>query len=278
MKLFLLTFLSLLTSFTYAQKKKETPLNLISYNFRYDNAADGENAWSLRKDNVKALAKFYDVDIVCAQEVLLNQYNDFLAGSKFAAEGAGRDDGKTKGEFSPIFYNKERFKRKDGGVFWLSETPNIPSKGWDARFNRICTWLKLYDKVTKKEFLVFNTHYDHVGVQARIESAKLVKSKINEIAPSIAVVFTGDLNVTPETEAIATIKTFLQDSREVSKEPAYGPIGTVNGFRFNSPLNERIDYVFVNEKIKVHKYAVLSDSKDQKYYSDHLPVYVRLQL
>lgn len=259
---------------TFAQKNQ--PINIITYNIRLNLASDGINAWPNRKDNVKALVRFYDTDILCVQEALPEQFDDLLANSNFDAVGVGRDDGKRKGEFSAVYFNKNRFVKKDGGTFWLSTTPDVPSKGWDAALNRICSWVKLYDKANKKEFLVFNTHYDHVGVQARIESAKLLKKKIQEIAPTLPVVFTGDLNVTPETEAIATIKSFLTDTKDISVEPPYGPTGTFNAFKWDSPLKDKIDYVFVNKAFKVQKFAVLSDSKDQRYYSDHLPVFVRL--
>lgn len=258
------------------QAQKNQAINVITYNIRYATEKDGAHAWSKRKDNVKALVNFHDTDILCTQEALAEQYDFLLENSDFEAVGAGRDDGKRKGEFSPIYYNKHRFTKKDGGVFWLSQTPDVPSKGWDAQFNRVCTWVRLYDKLNKKEFLVFNTHYDHVGVQARIESAKLIKQKIQEIAPKLPVIYTGDLNVTPETDAIATIKSFLSDSKEVSIEPPYGPEGTFNGFDFNSPLKNRIDYIFVNKGFNVRKYAVLTDSKDQKYFSDHMPVFAKL--
>ncbi|RZJ19748.1 MAG: endonuclease/exonuclease/phosphatase family protein, partial [Acinetobacter sp.] len=247
-----------------------------SYNIRLNVKSDGINAWPNRKDNVKALVKFYDADILCVQEALPDQFDDLLANSDFDVVGVGRDDGKRKGEFSAIYFNKNRFTKKDGGTFWLSLTPDVPSKGWDAALNRICSWVKLYDKSNKKEFIVFNTHYDHVGVQARIESAKLIKQKIQEIAPKLPVVFTGDLNVTPETEAITTIKSFLIDTKEITIEPPYGPTGTFNSFNWNSQLKDKIDYIFVNKAFKVQKFAVLSDSKDQHYYSDHLPVFVKL--
>ena len=256
--------------------QKNVPINLICFNVRYDNAGDGVNSWKHRKDNVKALIKFYDTDILCAQEVLAKQFDEILANTDFDVVGVGRNDGKRKGEFAPIYYNKKRFEKKDGGVFWLSATPDVPSKGWDAMLNRICTWVRLYDKFNKKEFLVFNTHYDHLGVQARIESAKLIKQKIQDIAPKLPVIFAGDLNVTPESEAISTIKTFLTDSRDISVETPYGPVGTFNGFKLDAPLKERIDYVFVNKGFKVSKYAVLTDSKDQKFLSDHLPIFVKL--
>lgn len=277
MKRIIIAFLLIVAGFQVKAQKNQ-PINIITYNIRYATENDGVNAWSKRKDHVKALVNFYEADILCTQEALAEQYDFLLENSNFEAVGAGRDDGKRKGEFSPIYYNKSRFSKKDGGIFWLSQTPDVPSKGWDAMFNRVCTWVRLYDKLNKKEFLVFNTHYDHVGVQARIESAKLIKQKIQEIAPKLPVVYTGDLNVTPETEAIATIKSFLSDSKEISMEAPYGPEGTFNGFKFDSPLKDRIDYIFVNKGFKVLKYAVLSDSKNQRYYSDHLPVFAKLAL
>jgi len=265
-----------LSFMSIANAQKNQPINVMSYNIRLNTASDGVNAWPNRKDNVKALVKFYDTDILCVQEALPEQFDALLENTDFDVVGAGRDDGKRKGEFSAVYFNKNRFTKKDGGTFWLSLTPDVPSKGWDAQLNRVCSWVKLYDKSNKKEFIVFNTHYDHVGVQARIESAKLIKQKIQEIAPKLPVIFTGDLNVTPETEAIATIKSFLIDTKEVSVEPPYGPTGTFNGFKWESPLKDKIDYIFVNKAFKVQKFAVLSDSKEKRYYSDHLPVFVKL--
>ncbi len=258
------------------QAQKNQPIQIISYNIRLNVASDGINAWPNRKDNVKALVKFYDADILCVQEALPEQFDDLLANTEFDVVGVGRDDGQRKGEFSAIYFNKKRFEKKDGGTFWLSTTPAVPSKGWDAALNRICSWVKLYDKANKKTFVVFNTHYDHIGVQARIESAKLIKQKIQEIAPSLPVVFTGDLNVTPETEAIATIKSFLSDAKEVTIEAPYGPTGTFNAFKWDSPLKDKIDYIFVNKSFGVQKFGVLSDSKDMRYYSDHLPILAKL--
>lgn len=272
--LLLLLCLSILSA---AHAQKNQPINIISYNIRLNVASDGINAWPNRKDNVKALVKFHDADILCVQEALPDQFDALLENSDFDVVGVGRDDGKRKGEFSAVYFNKNRFTKKGGGTFWLSPTPDVPSKGWDAALNRVCSWVKLYDKANKKEFIVFNTHYDHIGVQARIESAKLIKQKIQEIAPNLPVVFTGDLNVTPETEAIATIKSFLTDAKEISIEAPYGPTGTFNGFKWDSLLKDKIDYIFVNKGFKVQKFAVLSDSKDQRYYSDHLPVFARLR-
>lgn len=257
-------------------QKGNVAINIITYNIRLNVASDGINAWPNRKENVKALVKFHDADILCVQEALPEQFDALLENSNFDVVGVGRDDGKRKGEFSAVYFDKSRFTKKDGGTFWLSPTPDVPSKGWDAALNRVCSWVKLYDKLNKKEFIVFNTHYDHIGVQARIESAKLIKKKIQEIAPTLPVVFTGDLNVTPETEAISTIKSFLIDAKDITVEPPYGPSGTFNSFDFNSELKNRIDYIFVNKDFKVQKFAVLTDSKDKRYFSDHLPVFVKL--
>lgn len=267
--------LLLLSAIAFAQRKG-SPIKVITYNIRLNVASDGINAWPNREANVKALVEFHDADILCVQEALPEQFDALLANSNFDVVGVGREDGKRKGEFSAVYFDRDRFTKKDGGTFWLSQTPEVPSKGWDAVLPRICSWVRLYDKTNKKEFLVFNTHYDHVGVKARIESAKLIKAKIQQIAPSLPVIYTGDLNVTPETEAITTIKSFLSDAKEISKEKPYGPEGTFNGFNFNSDLKDRIDYVFVNQGFKVQKFAVLSDSKDKRYPSDHLPVFVEL--
>jgi endonuclease/exonuclease/phosphatase family metal-dependent hydrolase len=272
----LCSVLLLLSVTVSAQRKPANYINVMSFNIRYNNTNDGVNAWPNRKDNVKALVKFHDADILCVQEALALQVDQLSENTNYERVGVGRNDGKREGEFTAIYFDKDRFKKKDGGTFWLSETPDVPSKGWDAAIVRICTWVKLHDKWNKKDFIVFNTHYDHVGVQARIEAAKLIKKKIMEIAPTLPVILTGDLNVTPETEAIATLKTFLTDTKEASIEPAYGPEGTFNGFKFNAKLQDRIDYIFINKGFKVQKYASLTDSKDQKYPSDHLPIMARL--
>ncbi len=274
-KIILLLYITL-TFLTQVFAQRNQPINIISYNIRYNNAGDGINAWPNRKENVKALLNFYDADLVGVQEAMAEQFDYLKEDSVFDAVGVGREDGIRKSEFSGIYFRRDRFEKRAAGNFWLSTTPDVPSRGWDAALNRICTWVKLYDKLNKREFIFFNTHFDHVGVQARIESAKLIKLKIQEIAPKLPVIFSGDLNVTPETEAISTIKTFLIDTKEISIETPYGPIGTFNSFDWNAKLDKKIDYIFVNKAFKVQKFAVLSDSKSQRYPSDHLPIYAKL--
>lgn len=255
---------------------QENALNIASYNIRYNNAGDGVNAWPNRKENVKALIRYHEFDIFGIQEGLIGQVKDIAELTEFAYYGKGRDDGKEGGEHSVIFYKKERFQLLASGDFWLSETPEKPGKGWDATCcNRICSWVKLRDKVTRKEFFFFNVHFDHQGVQARQESGKLMAKKIKEIAKNSPVICTGDFNSTPETEQIKAMQTVLKDSYEVTEQPPYGPVGTFNAFKFDAPMKNRIDYIFVTPGIRVLKYGVLTDAKDQLYPSDHQPVVIK---
>jgi endonuclease/exonuclease/phosphatase family metal-dependent hydrolase len=261
----------------FAQNK--TPITIASYNLRYNNQNDGVNAWANRKELVKGLIRFHELDIFGIQEGLRGQLDDIAEIGDFAFLGNGRDDGKQSGEHSSIFYRKSRFKVGESGDFWLSETPDVPGKGWDATCcNRICSWAKFNDLITKKTFYVFNVHFDHQGVVARRESGKLMVKKIQEIAKDANVILTGDFNSTPETEQIQHIQTLLSDSKQVSQTPAYGPKGTFNGFKFDAPLENRIDYIFTSKLVTVLKYGVLTDSFEQRYPSDHQPVVVKVVL
>lgn len=255
-------------------------INIISYNIRFNNPGDGVNAWPNRSSQVAALLNFHQADIFGLQEALIGQIEDIHAQMpQMKWVGVGRDDGEKAGEFSPLFYNSEKFTALKSGGFWLSETPEKPGLGWDAACNRVCSWLLLKENKSKKKFMVFNTHFDHMGVKARTESAKLILRKIKALNPSgFPVILTGDFNLTPEQEPISVITSELQDSRSITKQAAYGPTGTFNGFKFDSPLKDRIDYVFVSNSIEVKRYGVLTDSKDLRYPSDHLPVFVNLEL
>lgn len=257
--------------------KSNQSIVVATYNLRYDNPNDGENVWANRKEMVKGLIRFHEFDIFGTQEGLVNQLNDLLEMKGYAYTGGGRDDGKDAGEHSAIFYRTDRFKLLNSGNFWFSQTPDQPSYGWDAqRHRRICSWGKFRDLKTSKEFCFFCAHFDNRGVEAKKESGKLVVQKIKEIAGNMPVFFVGDLNSVPETEQVQTIKTLLSDSRLISKTPAYGPYGTTNSFKFDSPMIELIDYVFVSKQIDVLKYGVLTDSKDKRYPSDHQPVVVKV--
>lgn len=255
-------------------------IRLITYNIRYDNPRDGENAWDNRKEDVIALLKFHEADIFGLQEALYKQVT-YIENQmpSFNRVGVGRSDGKAAGEYSPIFYNSRRFQLKDHGWFWLSETSEVPSKSWDAALPRICTYVLLEDYDKRKSFWVFNTHFDHKGDTARDESARLIMYKINELnKKDYPVVLMGDFNFTPDKKPYSRIDAAFFDSKKISIEPAYGPEGTYNGFDFNSPLDRRIDYIFVQGKVSVSRYGVLSDSKDRRYPSDHLPVLTEIKV
>jgi endonuclease/exonuclease/phosphatase family metal-dependent hydrolase len=269
----LFVFLINITGFS----QKNTPLTVASYNLRYNTEKDGINAWSNRKDLVKELIRFHEFDVFGTQEGLRGQLDDIATLPNFAFLGAGRDDAKQGGEHSAIFYKKTRLEVLKSGDFWLSETPNLPSKGWDAVCcNRICSWAKFKDLITKKEFYFFNVHFDHQGVEARRQSGKLMVKKMQEIAGNETIICTGDFNSTPETEQILMIQTLLADTKKTSITPPYGPEGTFNGFKFDAHLDSRIDYIFVTKNIQVLKYGVLTDSYQQRYPSDHQPVMTKI--
>ena len=256
-------------------------MNIITFNIRYNNQGDGKNAWPNRIDMVNGLLRFHDPDIFGLQEALYGQITDIAnVMEDYHWFGVGRDDGKKGGEFSPVFYKKDKFILLDKGHFWLSETPNIPSIGWDAAYERIVTWGKFRTKDSEKEFLFFNTHFDHIGVEARKNSARLIIEKIEEINSenNLPVILTGDFNLAPDEKPIIILKDYFRDTRESSLDPPYGPVGTFSGFNINAELDRRIDYIFVRGDIKVLKYAALTDWKNQRYPSDHLPVFAKIRI
>ncbi len=259
-------------------------MNVMSFNIRIDNPKDGAQNWQLRKENAVRMIDYYDLDIIGMQEVFINPLNYLKRNlEQYNTIGVGKDDGIEKGSFTPIFYKKERFSELDSGTFWLSETPHKTSKGWDANLNRIATWAKLKDRTTGKVFLFMNTHFDHRGDKARIESAKLLKAKLKELSNDLQIILSGDFNLTPDSEGINTLKEpngehTLLDSKSISKYN-YGPDWTSCGFD-NRPFERRkiIDYIFVNRITKILRYAVLSERLEDLYLSDHCPVFVQLEL
>lgn len=254
-------------------------LKIMTYNVRLDVAVDGENDWTHRKDFFTSQIQFYGPDIFGVQEATPNQVTDIESAlPQYAYVGIGRD-GAGKGESSNIYYKKDRFKVIESNTFWLSETPEKISKGWDAAFNRVCTYALFKDLKTKKMFWVFNTHLDHMGELAKTNGIKLILSRIKELnTKNHTAFFMGDFNSEPKEERIIELNKEMNDCRKISQEKPFGPSGTFNGFRHNEPVTELIDYIFIskNSSFKVRKFAVLSDSKDLRYPSDHLPVYVEI--
>lgn len=256
-------------------------LNVMSYNIRLDLASDGVNAWPNRTDRVAGLLRFHDPDLLGLQEAMRHQI-DALSERlpEYEWVGTGRDDGRDAGEFAPIFFRTDRFVLEDQGQFWLSDTPEVPSYGWGASYRRICTWVVLRERQSGLRLRVLNTHWDHEVERARQESAELILDHLEIWGANdpIPVVLMGDLNALPDSPAVVRLTEVLKDARSATIDPAYGPVGTFNGFNWEAPLQDRIDYVLVSGEWQVRKYAALSDSKDRRYPSDHLPVWVRLSL
>lgn len=270
----LLALLYALAPAAFAQQ--DATLNIATYNLRMNTERDGLNAWPHRRELVKSLVRYHDFDVFATQEALPEQVADMAGMVEYAHVGRGRDDGKSAGEHSAIFYKRQRFELLRAGDFWLSQTPERPSLGWDATCcHRIVSWAQLLDRRTGRKFFFFSVHFDHEGRVAQRESAKLVLRKVREIAGAETVIVAGDFNSGPETEQIGTMKSQLADAFEVSAKPRYGPAGTFNGFKIDSPLDERIDYIFVSPKVKVLSYAALTDSRHGSFPSDHLPVVIK---
>ena len=255
---------------------KAQEYKVMTYNIKYANENDGENSWSKRKNWLTAQIGFYEPDILGVQEAVHSQMEHFVQNlGEYSYVGEAREGGE-KGEYSAILYKKEDFEILKSDTFWLSKTPDEVSRGWDADFNRVCTYALIRNKETNEKFWVFNTHFDHVGTQARNESSKLIISKIKELnKEELPVLLMGDFNLEPDTEEIQLISEYLEDSSEKAAMK-FGPSGTFNGYNFKDPVTRRIDYIFSNKNVEVKKYAVLSDSKELKYPSDHFPVVVEV--
>lgn len=253
--------------------------NIITYNIRMNTPNDSMNAWPNRKDKVAGLLKFHQADIFNVQEALPEQMDDLAVSfSEFDHVGVGRDDGVRKGEHMAVFYKKDRFTKVKDGMFWLSQTPDKPGLGWDAVCNRTVTWIKLKDNITQKTFYVFDTHFDHRGKTAREEAAKLILKSIKEINnENLPLILTGDLNLVKSSVPVQLILKDLNDAMDKTTTPHYGPVATSGGFDVKEMRN-KIDYIFINDKVTVLRHGTLTDSFGLFYPSDHLPVLAEVSL
>ncbi|WP_278377477.1 endonuclease/exonuclease/phosphatase family protein [Chryseobacterium arthrosphaerae] len=255
-------------------------LTVMSFNIRLNVESDKENAWPQRKQDVADLLTYYHPDYFGVQEALPEQMKDLKTGLKnYNYIGVGRDDGKEQGEFSAIFYDTGRLDVLKSGTFWLSETPEKPSKGWDAALNRICTYAVFKDKKSKKEFLAMNLHFDHVGNVARVKSSELILKKIKELNPkNLPVTLSGDFNLTDDSEPIKILSKNMKDTFYHSETKHYGPVGTFTAFNVNEIPKDRIDYIFTKGfTIRSHRH--INDRRENLLYpSDHFPVIVNLSL
>lgn len=278
--LFLLT-LSIPSVASYAQKF----FNVMSFNIRLNVASDSLNAWPYRKEMVASQIRFHETHILGVQEAMHGQMEDLrtlLPG--FKSHGVGRSDGKTGGEYSAIFYDASRFKLLEGSTFWLSETPTIAgSKSWDAAITRIVSWARFKDLKTRKVLVVFNTHFDHVGKEARRQSAHLLLKAVDSLAEGKPALVMGDFNAEPADEPIRVLVNpenplRLLDTKALSQQGHYGPEGTFTGFGPKEIANQPIDHIFIRGNFTVLQHATLSQSWQGRFSSDHFPVFARLTI
>ncbi len=286
--------------------KKPVQFNVATYNLRQHNYIDSVrgNGWLQRYPVIAGLIAFHEFDIFGTQEGFKHQLDDIkgsLQGYDYI--GRGRDDGKEKGEHAAIFYRTDLFEVLDSGDFWLSETPERPGLGWDAACPRICTWGHFRHIPSGKEFMYFNLHMDHVGKQARIESAELVRKKIQELGRGLPAMVSGDFNVDQTHQSYATLvaNDKLRDAYQTA-QLRYALNGTFNNYLTNGYSTSRIDHIFVTSGITVKKYGVLTDTYrtpeatdsavslndapdeiKMKHYvartpSDHFPVKIQVEL
>ena len=261
-----------------AAKERADHYQAMTYNIRLDVASDGDNAWPHRRSALTALVAYRAPDFVGMQEVLPHQKQAVetdLPAYQFV--GVARDDGKEKGEYSMLGFRRDRFALIGSGTFWLSPTPALPSKGWDAALPRIATWARLRDRSAKRTLLVVNTHFDHIGEVARQESARLIRHWIDaQRKPNESAVLMGDFNSPATSNPYAAIvepgKGALKDSRVISRTPHYGPLGTFTGFKIAQMDPSPIDHIFVSDGVKVLRHATLTDQAGGKLPSDHYPV------
>lgn len=265
--------------------KKSLELNVMTFNIRLDAPSDSLNNWKYRKDVAAQIIKNYDADIIGAQEVRPNQMQDLKDRlPDYVAVGVGRDDGTNgpdSGEHSPLFFKKDKFREHGTGTFWLSETPDVPSKGWDAAYPRVATWAVLEDIATGKKIFAVNTHLDHIGKEARIKGVTLMLEKALEVAKGYPVILTGDFNSIPTSDVVKYVTSDANSQSLVStrtmaktkkdKEGTYHDFGRLMGDKL-----EYIDYIFVSKGINVNSYEVIDDKLDNTYLSDHNPVFAKV--
>lgn len=262
------------------------PLRVMSFNVRNSNAQDGEDAWPKRREIFFATIAKFGPDLIGFQEVLALQHDEISARlTDFALVGVARDDGKRKGEWSPVAYRRAKFEAVANGNFWLSEHPDeIGSKSWDAALTRICSWVRLREKATGREFVLANTHFDHRGVIARQEASRVISKRLPLIAVNLPAILTGDLNINEDNPAYAVLVLpdtpgalrWIDSYREVHPKRVPDEV-TFHAFK-GGTAGSRIDFVFHTEHFTVTESAIDRSAFNGRYPSDHYPVTAVLKL
>jgi endonuclease/exonuclease/phosphatase family metal-dependent hydrolase len=251
-------------------------VNIMSYNIRYGTAEDGNNSWENRKEKVIDLLNYHEASFIGLQEVQKFQLDEILKKMPdYAFIGLPRETGEFA-EYSCILYHQKTFELIEQQTLWLSETPSVMSQGWDAACHRIITYGLFKNKQTKQHFWIANTHLDHMGTKARLESAKLISQIHKTLISSVNAPFilTGDFNASPTEESITFLKQNFHESTDACLSKPYGGLATWNGFDFTKKPERQIDYIFFDKssKINVSKFQTITDFYDFKYPSDHFPI------
>ena len=265
--------LSLLPQFAVAQSSE---LKVMSYNIRQGTAKDGTNSWMYRCPATLEMLEDQQPDVFGVQEALGDQIKFLEEFTKdYDCVGVGRDDGKKKGEYMSIFWNKKTVKMLKWGTFWLSETPDKPSKGWDAACYRTATWALMKDKRTGKKFYFVNTHLDHVGVEARKNGLDLIVDRIAEINPEgYPMVLTGDFNIKPTAPELKDLDAKMKSARKVALKTDNH--NTFNGWG-KAKADDVIDYIYISGFSSCPEYQTVTKKYAQRtYVSDHYPIVARL--
>lgn len=248
---------------TTAQPVEDERLRVVTFNIRYDTPSDGVHAWPQRRENVVALLRSFDADLIGLQEVLSRQLafvRDEL--KEWTWIGVGRDDGANRGEFSPLGFRASRFTLVDHGTWWLSDTPETPSVGWDAALPRIATWALLHDQHNHHELLVVNTHFDHRGAEARLRSARLL---VEQLRPHERVILMGDFNAWPQSPPHETLVSIFTDAAGADSR------ATWCGWDGEPDDGARIDWILLRG-FSARAYEVPAWKNRERPESDHLPV------
>lgn len=256
-------------------------LSVMTFNIRLDASVDGPNVWANRKAAVADMLRYYCPDLLGLQEVCPNQMDDLKALlPQYEALGVGRDDGKHAGEHSPVFFKKSRFKLLTHGDFSLSATPEtFGTKGWDASYNRVCSWAILKDIKTGKKIAFFNTHLDNDGQVARREGIRLILQRIAKEAPGLPAIITADYNCSDgEAPFMVLREAGMKNVRDIATV-VYGPTYSWHDYG-RLPISDcpLLDHVFVSPQFKASRYRVVQDKPDGVWLSDHFPVLVNLSL
>lgn len=276
-----LLFILILIIFSSTLFPQTESIKVMTYNIRCGYCEDSSdvNNWSKRKFLLAYMIKTHNPDLIGLQEAEQFQIKDLVNMlDDYDWYGVGREDGKEKGESAAILFRKNRFELENQNTLWLSETPELVSKGWDAALNRTLTIVKLKDLKSSKEFYYFNTHFDHIGEKARTESSKLIVNEMNKSTNNLPIILSGDFNYTSKSDGYRIITATLSDASLISKTESVGGNISFNGFGKEIEPDNKIDFIFVNDKADVLNHTIDTTTYNGLYPSDHYPVISEIKL